>query len=890
MAKNYEIPIYDVVVVGGGIGGMYCSLKLAQKQLRVALFEKSNRWGGRIETVRMGKGSEFKAEFGSMRYEEKGQKLLRSLLEELQLEYSPFPEYQSSKPKWPDYHIQDPEEERWQEDPLDLLRMGILKVLGLYRDGMSKTEMEDEIAKFGPQEPASAPEYDFDNLRKTARQGGHPNRELLYTRGLWNALSDELSHRAVLKIRDMGNFYHIISDNPNAIEWIIFWLRGLQPHDRLVGIKGGSAQLTNKLLKKLDEFKTLTRVNNQELIGMRSEGELVRLFFKGEIQEVLAKRAILAMPKQPLLPLGEYFPEPIQNALQAVVPIPLMKIFFVTDSPWWDEDTQPQTGAYTLPTREIHYYQEHSLQLSQSKQKQYGATLDEGIVSQSIRDEFLNAGIELPDNMTVKTKENGLGWIIYYTLYRQSHEYFIRKEDLSVFNKNGKGMVMVYTDRTFSEYWNHYILDPNHHDRAEIRGDLRLVEEFFKYLANDIEMLQEENEAFERDGLPYSSQSLQTMSVQKRTAPELKGIIEDFGIHDWGKEPYGAACHAWRPNTKSWEIIVRLRAFSLIDDRDMHENIHICGEAYSDYHGFIEGALRSVRGVLDWIELQDYRDVVPGSEEKIGGAHVPISTRVDRQIAPSIDSLQQLGSVNTRQGNIMLEALGKHNFNCLTDYALERLNSIHLDKLEVFFDNLPADPYVEGNERFRRYSCFKLSDRGLVKVSRNLYCPDTDGNPLVDNSVRDYAELNDALIEHDDFQKVVLEFFDFCKACSAPNEVGVHQIRTVVSPQNTSHSTPEGIHREGVQLVGIFCISRNRIAGGEIQLFQSKDSNPTISKILNPGELLVFNDRHFLHLTTVPNTVSSEQQGIQDVFVLTCPGLIPASSDERTVQLLRQSV
>ncbi|MDJ0690348.1 MAG: FAD-dependent oxidoreductase [Xenococcaceae cyanobacterium MO_188.B32] len=162
---------------------------------------------------------------------------------------------------------------------------------------------------------------------------------------------------------------------------------------------------------------------------------------------------------------------------------------------------------------------------------------------------------------------------------------------------------MIYTDRPASEYWKDYILAPDHHQEAEIRGDLRLVDRFFKYLASSFEMEQQDIDACESQILPdwqrFQCQSPQTI------VEELKGTIEDFGIHDWGKEPYSAACHAWRPNTKSWEVIVRLRAFSSIDDQDKHKNIHICGEAYSDYQGFIEGALRSAQGVLDWIEAQE---------------------------------------------------------------------------------------------------------------------------------------------------------------------------------------------------------------------------------------------------------------------------------------------
>lgn len=49
-----------------------------------------------------------------------------------------------------------------------------------------------------------------------------------------------------------------------------------------------------------------------------------------------------------------------------------------------------------------------------------------------------------------------------------------------------------------------------------------------------------------------------------------------------------------------------LSEFNLVDDEDAADRgkIHVCGEAYSDYHGFIEGSLRSAAHVLHRIDGQ----------------------------------------------------------------------------------------------------------------------------------------------------------------------------------------------------------------------------------------------------------------------------------------------
>ena len=223
----------------------------------------------------------------------------------------------------------------------------------------------------------------------------------------------------------------------------------------------------------------------------------------------------------------------------------------------------------------------------------------------------------------------------------------------------------------------------------------------------------------------------------------------------------------------------------------------------------------------------------------------------------------------------MLKSLRNKGFNCITDYALERLNSVNVDKIKDFFDDLSADPYLEGNYRFRRLSRFQVFDHLLLKLPHSPLFQSKEYNPLMGDVIREFPEIDDALTQLEDFQKVIFEFFEFCKLCSELNEVGVHQIRTVSWAKEIGHPAPEGIHRDGVDLVGVFCVNRENIEGGETHLYKSKDGDPIFTKILNPGELLVFNDHQFFHFTSIVKALSSEKDGIRDVFVLTCPGLLP---------------
>lgn len=70
---------------------------------------------------------------------------------------------------------------------------------------------------------------------------------------------------------------------------------------------------------------------------------------------------------------------------------------------------------------------------------------------------------------------------------------------------------------------------------------------------------------------------------------------------DWGRDPYGGAWHDWAPNIRSWRIGPKVRR----PNKDL--DLFICGEAYSQRQGWVEGALNSAEMVLAQLGLKPPR-------------------------------------------------------------------------------------------------------------------------------------------------------------------------------------------------------------------------------------------------------------------------------------------
>ena len=205
-------------------------------------------------------------------------------------------------------------------------------------------------------------------------------------------------------------------------------------------------------------------------------------------------------------------------------------------------------------------------------------------------------------------------------------------------------------------------------------------------------------------------------------------------------------------------------------------------------------------------------------------------------------------------------------------FAMEKVDTIKLEGFKPFFADLPLDPFIKGKYRRRRLSRFRLRGDRLVTLPHGYLFQTKDYNTLVGNVRREFAELSDRLIALEEFHKLVFEFSNYCKL-EPGVDIGVHQIRTTCSPQNFGNPAPEGIHRDGADFIGIFAVDRDNIQGGLTHLYVARKEKPIFKKILNPGELLLVNDREFFHFTS-PIKPVFHGEGTRDVFVLTSPSLI----------------
>jgi hypothetical protein len=334
----------NVVIVGGGVSGMYAAYKLAQKNYhtKITILEKLPRLGGRILTE---VHDNHIMEYGPMRFEPELQPNFAKLLNELDISSKVFPPYTCpSNP--PDFNKINFEE---------------IQAIKTY----SNLPPAFAILKFALKRVLDEQwNVDHDNIHSPGRdkrktwlkkygtfQGRHLNQH-----GLWDTLAHVLSKEALDYLQHKGTFYHMLWLNPNAADQICFMLDILATANlNLITVDGGSYNLINVLLRKYHgnpniniQLETcvygIEELNNQAVVST-SNGELI------------CDHVIFTCQKNAYASIRGFSTNIRELLDNSVMIVELFKIFIVIEDPPFDECTipNPNYNADKVPCREIHY-------------------------------------------------------------------------------------------------------------------------------------------------------------------------------------------------------------------------------------------------------------------------------------------------------------------------------------------------------------------------------------------------------------------------------------------------------------------------------------------------------------------------------------------------------
>ena len=185
-------------------------------------------------------------------------------------------------------------------------------------------------------------------------------------------------------------------------------------------------------------------------------------------------------------------------------------------------------------------------------------------------------------------------------------------------------------------------------------------------------------------------------------------------------------------------------------------------------------------------------------------------------LQPPLASPAELPALLRRQGYAVL---GPEAVCELTRCRLDELLA-----LRASWDDLPPDAYLKdgGRYRRRRHSCFVVDGTEATQVPRRAHWQPVEYNALHGGMQRWFEPMPAAVVQASAWQRVLQALAQVSSGLKGrqPWYVEAHQFR-IDTEGGIGRPTPEGAHRDGVDLVAVFLVSREGIKGGETRVFQA---------------------------------------------------------------------
>lgn len=198
-----------------------------------------------------------------------------------------------------------------------------------------------------------------------------------------------------------------------------------------------------------------------------------------------------------------------------------------------------------------------------------------------------------------------------------------------------------------------------------------------------------------------------------------------------------------------------------------------------------------------------------------------------------------------RQGHAVLDAAGVS--------ALSGCAPAELQALQPYWNDLPPDDYLKdgGRYRRRRHSCFVVEGERVSQAPHRAHWQPLEYNALHGGMQRLFEPMAPALLQHPAWPRLLRWLARVASSLKGvqPWYVEAHQFR-IDTTDGIGRPTPEGAHRDGVDLVAVFLLARQGVKGGETRVFDAAGPAGQRFTLSEPWSVLLLDDERVIHETT----------------------------------------
>ncbi len=196
-----------------------------------------------------------------------------------------------------------------------------------------------------------------------------------------------------------------------------------------------------------------------------------------------------------------------------------------------------------------------------------------------------------------------------------------------------------------------------------------------------------------------------------------------------------------------------------------------------------------------------------------------------------------------------------------------------LEALQADWEQLPPDEYLKdgGRYRRRRHACFTTEGGALVQAPHRAHWQSVEYNALHGGMQRWFAPMAPETVAMPAWRRLLLKTAEAAAALRGDQRwyIEAHQFR-IDTEGGIGRPTPEGAHRDGVDLVAVALIGRHGIKGGETRVFEAEGRRGERFTLTEPWTLMLLDDQRVIHESTPIQPLAPGAPGWRDTLVLTC--------------------